>query len=126
MNTSKKLAGLIAIWLGLFGIQSAAQNAPPASGKIEMGNFVITYDRSGITGLAHPRDPYGAQFLAAGRRLSPLIKYRVPEGDWFDAYRGATKLAVSLETGTLTYTDDVEPRFASRICRVARRSKLTD
>ena len=108
MNTSKKLAGLIAIWLGLFGIQSAAQNAPPASGKIEMGNFVITYDRSGITGLAHPRDPYGAQFLAAGRRLSPLIKYRVPEGDWFDAYRGATKLAVSLETGTLTYTDDVE------------------
>jgi hypothetical protein len=89
---------------------TAAQDRPgarPLPGKIQKGDFVITYDGSGVTGLAHARDPYGAQILAAGQRLAPWIKYRVPDGDWFDAFRGETRLTALPEAGTLSYVDDV-------------------
>jgi hypothetical protein len=114
MKKSRSIAGLViviaAVSLSSSRTKAGASqgSAPSPAGKIEKGDFVLTYDRSGLTGLAHAKDPYGAQFITAGQRLWPLIKYRVPEGDWLDAYRGETKLAASPERGTVTYADEVE------------------
>jgi hypothetical protein len=79
----------------------------PASGRIEKGDFAIVYDGQGVTGLAHSKDPYGAQLFSPGGRMVPVIKYRVPGGDWLDAYRGETRLAASPDGTTLIYTDSV-------------------
>ncbi|MGD0781779.1 MAG: DUF5695 domain-containing protein [Candidatus Aminicenantales bacterium] len=79
----------------------------PASGKIEKGDFALAYDGQSLTGLAHSKDPYGAQLFSPGGRMVPIIKYRVPGGDWLDAYRGETRLALSPDGTALTYTDSV-------------------
>jgi hypothetical protein len=79
----------------------------PASGRIEKGDFALAYDGQGITALAQAKDPYGAQLFSPGGRMIPIIKYRVPGGDWLDAYRGETRLAATPDGTTLIYTDSV-------------------
>jgi hypothetical protein len=58
--------------------------------EIKKGNFVIQYDRRGISGLATPSDPFGAQMFTRGQRLGLGIKYRTDSGDWRDLAMGAT------------------------------------
>ena len=84
-----------------------APDQGPMPGRIDKGDFALAYDGQGITALAHAKDPYGAQLFSPGGRMVPVIKYRVPGGDWLDAYRGETRLAASPDGTTLTYTDSV-------------------
>jgi Family of unknown function (DUF5695) len=67
---------LISIWLG------TALHAAESSGEIKKGNFTVTWDARGITGLANPQDPFRAQMLARGQRLGLFIKYRIGDGEW--------------------------------------------
>jgi hypothetical protein len=43
--------------------------------QIERGSFRVTYDELGVTGLANPRDPFGAQMIASGQRLGLIVRY---------------------------------------------------
>lgn len=54
------------------------------SGTIEKGNFQLSYDEHGITGIANPHDPFGAEMLPRGQRLRLTIKSKVNDGEWRD------------------------------------------
>jgi len=55
-----------------------------ATNQIEKGSFRITYDELGVTGLANPRDPFGAQMISPAPRLGLIARYRSGEGEWLD------------------------------------------
>jgi hypothetical protein len=54
------------------------------SGTFEKGNFRLSYDERGITGLANPHDPFGAEMLPRGQRLGLTVKFRTEDGVWRD------------------------------------------
>src|SRR5215472_6225325 len=56
----------------------AAEN----SGSIENGDFRLTYSESGVTGLANPHDPFGAEIVPQGQRLGLTARFRSKDGDW--------------------------------------------
>jgi hypothetical protein len=64
----------------VLGVGYAAEN----SGTIEKGNFRLSYDDRGITGLANPHDPFGAEMLPRGQRLGLTVKFKTEGGDWRD------------------------------------------
>lgn len=49
---------------------------------IETRSFRLAYDERGITSLANPQDPFGAQMLIPGQRLGLTAKYKAGENDW--------------------------------------------
>lgn len=63
-------------------IPLAALSAESSGGTIEKGDFRFTYDSRGVTGLANPHDPFGAQIIPQGQRLGLLLRYRAGDGDW--------------------------------------------
>ena len=96
-------AGLV--MTAAFAVQASAPAREPGAGRLDKGDFAIAYDGQGLTSLACATDPSNAPLFSSGGRLVPVIKYRVPGGDWLDAYRGETRLAASPDGTTLTYTD---------------------
>jgi hypothetical protein len=110
----KKSLFLSALFMGLallaHGVAtSPAQDSPRAPGKIKNGNFLLSYDGRGLSGLSNPDDPYGADFLAPGGRLGePVLKYKIGEGDWLDIYTSERSLTAEPQGGTLTYADFVQ------------------
>ena len=96
-------AGLV--MTAAFAVQAYAPAREPGAGRLDKGDFAIAYDGQGLTSLACATDPSNAPLFSSGGRLVPVIKYRVPGGDWLDAYRGETRLAASPDGTTLTYTD---------------------
>jgi len=84
-----------------------APQAGPASPQPQrVGDFVMSYDSRGLTGIAGARDQYGAQLLAPGGRLGVMLKYRVEGGDWLDLYQNDPVLRTPTP-GTVVYTNDV-------------------
>lgn len=75
---------------------------------LERGDFRIVYDDRGITALSHVSDPRAASLISPGRRLAPVVRYRVPGGDWLGPYRDETLLDAAPEEGRLSYIDEVE------------------
>ena len=72
-----------------------------------VGDFALSFDSRGLTGLSAPRDSYGAQVLAPGGRLGVVLKYRVEGGDWLDLYQNdPVKATPSPET--VVFANDVE------------------
>jgi len=53
-------------------------------GKIEKGSFRVSYDDRGITGLANPQDPFGAQMIPPGQRLGLTVKFKTDRAEWRD------------------------------------------
>ena len=49
---------------------------------LETRSFRLSYDERGITELANPQDPFGAQMLIRGQRLGLTVKYKAADGDW--------------------------------------------
>ena len=71
----------------------------PVTGMIEKGDFRIAYDGRGVTAINCTGDRQAASLLSPGQRLEPSIRYRVPGGDWLEAFREATRLTASPGAG---------------------------
>jgi hypothetical protein len=84
----------------------AVGRMPPADRRLQAGDFAITYDDRGVSGLANPGDRFGAQLLAPGGRLGAVVKYRVEGGDWFDIYQDAPRIEPAPATASLSCTND--------------------
>jgi hypothetical protein len=105
---------------------AAPRLAAQASGTVERGDFRFVWDEGGVSGLAHPRDPYGAVLVPAARpggaggaggagdpaaggavwgtgTLSLGISYRVGEGEWVRHPPRGGAVEVVPEDGSVTY-----------------------
>lgn len=78
--------------------------APASGGSFEKGDFRVSYDERGVTGLANPRDPFGAGMLARGQRLGLIMKFRAVGGDWQDFTNSLPELSTSPDDGVVTFT----------------------
>jgi hypothetical protein len=76
------------------------------SNPIETQDFRINFDEHGVTGLANPLDPFGAQMLAAGQRLGFVVRFRAGETNWLELSSGSMRLANAPSAGELVYTND--------------------
>jgi hypothetical protein len=85
-------------WLAL----GLAQGAEKSAGTIEKENFRLTYDERGITGLANPHDPFGAEMIPQGQRLGLTVKYKSEGGEWRDVTGYAKS---SADEASVTYTN---------------------
>ncbi len=98
---------LAAGWLvanAMFSATAGQERSPSA--KIANANFVLAYDRRGLTSLANPNDRYRAELLSpTGRLGDTVVKYQVGDGDWLDIFTTGRKLEAEPEKGTLVYTD---------------------
>ncbi len=92
------LAGLVC-FLGI-GLLRAAENS---SGAIERGNFLFLYDDRGVTGLANPHDPFGAQIVPTGQRLALVVRYRTGNGEWRTVPANESGVSASPADGRLIY-----------------------
>ncbi len=103
MKTVARRAGavLCALACGL------AQGAEKPTGVFETGNFRLSYDARGITGLANPHDPFNAQMLPREQRLGLAVKFKTGESDWRDVSNYAES---SADSARLIYTNtDTSP-----------------
>ncbi|HLX70022.1 MAG TPA: DUF5695 domain-containing protein [Verrucomicrobiae bacterium] len=91
----------LCVLLGLVGA-SAAENS---SGQIEKGDFRFAYDERGITGLADPHDPFGAQIVPEGQRLGLTVRFRSGDGEWQTLAAGRLQSAAS-SANKLIYSSD--------------------
>src|SRR3954464_25948 len=78
-----------AVACGVVGVMcsltvSLAQDAEKSFGTIEKGSFRLSYDERGITSLANPHDPFGAEMIPRGQRLGLTIKFKAEDGNWRD------------------------------------------
>lgn len=94
------LCGLL--WLAT---ASAAENS---SGQIEKGDFRFSYDERGITGLADPHDPFGAQIVPQGQRLGLTVHFRSGNGEWQTLSAGKLQSAVSSESKVIYSSEPSE------------------
>ena len=79
---------------------------PAEPDTIRHGDFTLTYDTRGVTGLSTPRDPHAAQVIAPGSRLGIALKYRVEGGDWLDLYQAGP--VVQRDETAVAYRVDVD------------------
>src|SRR6516162_7388228 len=89
---------------GLLGLTTAGA-AENSSGQIEKGDFRFTYDERGITGLADPHDPFGAQIVPQGQRLGLTVRFRSGDGEWQTLAAGRLQNGTSSEN-RLVYASD--------------------
>jgi hypothetical protein len=68
------------------------------------GNFRLTYDEHGVTGLANPHDPFDAELLAPGQRLGLRLRYRNGETNWSDLAGTDVELPSHASNDRLIYT----------------------
>ncbi|RPJ71930.1 MAG: hypothetical protein EHM24_10705 [Acidobacteria bacterium] len=60
-------------------------SAQPAAPRIQSGDFLVTYDDRGVTGIANPGDRFGAQVLAYALAKYGATHDMPPDGNlWFD------------------------------------------
>jgi hypothetical protein len=79
----------------------------PGSGKINRGQFALSYDARGTT-VSNPQDPYVAEFLTQGAHLGePVVRYKVEGRDWLDLPTRERKLEADSEHGSLAYNSVV-------------------
>src|SRR5215472_2102290 len=80
--------------------------AEPPANSFEKGSFRIDFDEHGITGLANPKDPFGAQMLAAHQRLDFIVRVRAGDTNWLELSSGAMQLSNAPSSGQLVYTNN--------------------
>ena len=79
-----------------------AQGAEKSTGTVVRGDFRISYDERGITGLANPQDPFRAEMLQRGQRLGLAVKFKTNDGNWQDIAAGNPER--SADESRLIYT----------------------
>lgn len=88
-------------------LEHNAGASEPAANSFEKSNFSIRFDEHGVTGLANPKDPFGAQMLAAGQRLGIVVRFRAGDTNWLELSSAAMQLAkASQDDAELVYTND--------------------
>jgi hypothetical protein len=83
-----------------------ARAAEETGGTIEKGDFRFSYDGGGITGLANPHDPFGAQILPQNQRLGLLVRFRVGDGEWQTLSAGNLRTGGSTNDDKLVFASD--------------------
>jgi hypothetical protein len=78
----------------------------PSSSPFENGNFRIAFDEHGITGLANPKDPFGAQMLTPGQRLRLLARFRAGDTNWLELPSDGMHLAKAASPREVVYTNE--------------------
>ena len=80
----------------IFSAPAGQERSPSA--RINNANFILAYDRRGITSLANPNDRYLAEWLSpTGRLGDTAVKYQVGDGDWLDIFTSERKLQAEPE-----------------------------
>jgi hypothetical protein len=77
-----------------------------SSNSIENGSFRIGFDEHGVTGLANPKDPFGAQMLAPGQRLGLVVRFRAGDTNWLELLSSQMELAKTAGGAELVYTNE--------------------
>jgi hypothetical protein len=99
-----------AAWQGAWsaGPPGAGQDVRPLLGTTRLGDYVMSFDGRGLTGLAAARDPYGAQVLAPTARLGVVLKYRAEGSDRLevdrDGFAAEAPIAFDLELRRVAFT----------------------
>jgi hypothetical protein len=70
-----------------------ARGAENATSTIENGSFRLSFDERGVTGLANPADPFGAEMMPRGQRLGLAVKFKADHGDWQDIAANSAELS---------------------------------
>lgn len=91
-----------AVILAFFAIVQF-QTADAASGVINKGSFRLTFSDRGVSGLANPEDPFGAQVTPPDRPLGLIVRYKVGDAQWTDLDTRQPRLEAAPETGTVKY-----------------------
>jgi hypothetical protein len=107
MPLLRRLAAGLLITLAALTAGSAVPRQSSAGQRIEAGDFLVTFDNAGVTGIVNPHDPYRAQLLSAGGRLGFFGRYRVEGGDWLDVYQSSPVLTLAADGLSLVYANDV-------------------
>jgi hypothetical protein len=77
-------------------------------GIIENGNFRLTFDEHGITGLANPKDPFGAQMLAPNQHLGMILRFRAGDTNWVEIPSSGMQLATNNGNSELVFTNQAK------------------
>ena len=94
-ESSTSLTPLQSSLKGFIALALLFAHVAASAGTLEKGDFRVTYDERGVTGLANPRDPFGADMVARGQRLGLIVKYRTGNGDWQDITNTEPQLTAS-------------------------------
>jgi hypothetical protein len=80
------------------------QPAYCASGTISKGSFRFTYDDRGVSGIANPADPYGAQVTQPDGPLGLVVRYKGGGDQWLDLNTTSPKVEAFPQNGSVKYT----------------------
>src|SRR6185436_11112672 len=79
--------------------------ASVAGNELEVGSFRIAFDERGITGLANPQDPFGAQLIPSGQRIILTVRSRMEqESEWKEVRSPDRVHTNSSAAGELVYS----------------------
>lgn len=112
-------------WLALAVMRPAIGLAAPPT-PIEKGAFRIAYDELGITALANPNDPFGAQLLTSGQRLGLIVRYRAGDTNWLELSPNQGLLAGSFDGNEVAYTNAAPNGLIRSIQTFATDGKVLD
>jgi len=102
LEKQKALSLLLVLYASVY----LACAAEPSSSPFENGSFRIAFDEHGVTGLANPKDPFGAQMLAGGQHLGVLVRFRTGDTNWLDLPPSRMRLAKASGNAELVYTNE--------------------
>lgn len=64
----------------------------------------FSYDERGVSGIASPKDPYGAQVTSDQRPLALTVRYQVGQGDWQNLNISQSTLEARPQDSLVKYT----------------------
>jgi len=77
---------------------------PAFSDEIKSSDISFSYDERGVSGIASPKDPYGAEVTNPQRPLSLIVRYQIDQGDWQDLNLRQSQMEALVEDGLVKYT----------------------
>ncbi len=72
--------------------------------EVKWGSWKVHYDNKGLSGLANPDDPYGADMITTGQHLRLVLRYRYNGGDWRENFAPILRSA----SNALIYTSSAD------------------
>ncbi|HET9802841.1 MAG TPA: peptidylprolyl isomerase, partial [Candidatus Acidoferrum sp.] len=78
----------------------------PIATTLENGGFRLSFDEHGLTGLANPKDPFGAQMLAPNQHLGVTLRYHAGDTNWQELAPNRMLLAATNSNSELIFTND--------------------
>jgi hypothetical protein len=90
----------------VLGVSLSASGAEASTASFEKGSFRIDFDEHGVTGLANPKDPFGAQMLPPRQRLGVLVRFRLSDTNWQELATAGMQLVARPENAGLVYTNE--------------------